>query len=185
MIERIYGKEIFLEEAHKSIMDALYRDALKQEELVPVGEPDVEMTQADPVAFTVTVAVYPTIDAGDYASVRVRADGRLGHGRAGRRGHRADAQERQPVGRRRSAAANPRTAIRSRSISRSPTEDGEPFQEPLTDSVFIIGESQLFEPLKDAIVDLTSARRPMSPSPLTRTTNPPPNACAVRPSPTR
>src|SRR6476646_4770626 len=56
MIERMYGREIFLEEAHKSIMDGLYRDALKQEDLVPVGEPDVEMTAADPVAFNVTVA---------------------------------------------------------------------------------------------------------------------------------
>ena len=61
MIERMYGREIFLEEAGRLIMDDLYRKALEQEELTPVGSPDVQVTQMDPVAFTVEVPVYPTV----------------------------------------------------------------------------------------------------------------------------
>ena len=59
MIERMYGREVFLEEAGRLIMDDLYRKALEQEDLTPVGSPDVQITQMDPVAFTVEVPIYP------------------------------------------------------------------------------------------------------------------------------
>jgi trigger factor len=154
MIERMYGREIFLEEAHKSIMDSLYRDALKQEDLVPVGEPDVEMTAPDPVAFNVTVSVYPTIDAGDYSSVRVEpVDASV-----------TEDQVDDVIERMRKSAAEwvdvtedrkPQDGDQVTVDLSITTEDGEPFQEPLTDTQFIIGESQLFEPLKNAIQDLS------------------------------
>ena len=51
-------------------MDDLYRKALEQEDLTPVGSPDVQVTQMDPVAFTVEVPVYPSVELGDYAAVR-------------------------------------------------------------------------------------------------------------------
>ena len=153
MIERMYGREIFLEEAHKSIMDSLYRDALKQEELVPVGDPHVEMTAADPVAFNVVVSVYPTIDAGDYASVRVdpidaavtdeQIDDVIARMQRGGATWVETAEARKPH--------DGDQVIVDLAIT---TEDGEPFQDPISDSEFIIGESQLFEPLKNAIVDL-------------------------------
>jgi trigger factor len=153
MIERLYGREIFLEEAHKSIMDRLYRQALQQEELVPVGEPEVEMTAADPVAFNVVVSVYPTIDAGDYAAVRVEPIDAA-----------VNEEQVDEVIERMRKSASPWVDVEP---ARKPQEgdqvtvdmaiileNGEPFQEPLTDSVFVIGESQLFEPLKNAIMDL-------------------------------
>jgi FKBP-type peptidyl-prolyl cis-trans isomerase (trigger factor) len=43
-------------------MDDLYRQALTQEALVPVGPPEVEVTEPDPIAFSVVVSVYPTVD---------------------------------------------------------------------------------------------------------------------------
>lgn len=153
MIERMYGREIFLEEAHKSIMDSLYRDALKQEELVPVGDPHVEMTAADPVAFNVVVSVYPTIDAGDYASVRVEpidaavTDEQIDDVIA--RMQRGGATWVEPA-----EARKPHDGDQVIVDLAITTEDGEPFQDPISDSEFIIGESQLFEPLKNAIVDL-------------------------------
>lgn len=153
MIERLYGREIFLEEAHKAIMDRLYREALKQEDLVPVGEPEVEMTAPDPVVFNVTVAVYPTIDAGDYASVRAEpVDAAV-----------SEAQVDEVIERMRTSASPwvdvepPRKPQDGDQVTVDMTitlENGQPFQEPLTDSQFVIGESQLFEPLKNAILDL-------------------------------
>jgi trigger factor len=70
MIERFYGRDVFVEEANRSLMDDLYREALEREEIVPVGDPEVESIDPDPLSFTVTVPVYPTVDPGDYASVR-------------------------------------------------------------------------------------------------------------------
>ena len=71
LIEKYYGRETFLREAADQVMDNLYRDALKQEELVPVGDPQVEIVELEPVQFIVTVPVYPTPELGDYKSIRV------------------------------------------------------------------------------------------------------------------
>src|SRR3954470_774847 len=71
IIEQMYGREVFLNEAQQDLMDKLYREALQKEELVPVGSPDVELVEMEPLNFKVTVAVYPTIDPGEYTAVRV------------------------------------------------------------------------------------------------------------------
>src|SRR5215213_8821019 len=41
VIERLYGREVFIEEAHKGLMDDLYRKAIEEAEVVPVGDPEV------------------------------------------------------------------------------------------------------------------------------------------------
>ncbi len=71
MIERAYGRQVFIEEAHRLLMDELYRDALKESGVSPVGDPEVEIVEVEPLAFKVTIDVYPDIDPGDYAAVRV------------------------------------------------------------------------------------------------------------------
>jgi trigger factor len=70
MIERAYGRQVFIEEAHRLLMDDLYRNALKEAAVNPVGDPEVEVTVVEPLAFKVTIPVYPEIDPGDYAAVR-------------------------------------------------------------------------------------------------------------------
>lgn len=71
IIERQYGRTIFLEEAHRTLMDDLYRKALAEAAFTPVGDPHVEITEIEPLAFKVTVPIYPTVDPGDYADIRV------------------------------------------------------------------------------------------------------------------
>jgi trigger factor len=71
IIDRLYGSGVYEEEAHRIVIDRLYRDAVKQEEIIVVGQPSVEITEVEPLSFKVTVPVFPTIEAGDYASVRV------------------------------------------------------------------------------------------------------------------
>jgi trigger factor len=71
MIERLYGRGVFLEEAGKELMNDLYRRALEQEELAPVGEPEVEIVEAEPLSFQVTIPIYPTVDPAAYLDVRV------------------------------------------------------------------------------------------------------------------
>ncbi|CAN5715246.1 trigger factor [soil metagenome] len=71
MIERTYGREVFVEEANRDLMDNLYRQAIEQEKIIPVGDPAVESIEPEPLSFIVVIPVYPTIETGDYASVRV------------------------------------------------------------------------------------------------------------------
>ena len=67
------GREAVVEEAGRDMMDDLFRRAIEQEELVPVGEPDVEILTADPFGFKVTVAVFPEATLGDYQDVRIES----------------------------------------------------------------------------------------------------------------
>ena len=77
----IFGREMVVDEANRSLMDDLYRKAIEQEDLVPVGDPELDGIEPDPLQFTVIVPVYPTVDPGDYLSVRVEpADAALEDG---------------------------------------------------------------------------------------------------------
>jgi trigger factor len=153
IVERMYGREIFIEEAHRGLMDDLYRKALQEADVVPVGDPDVEFVTAEPLEFKVTIAVYPTIDPGDYTSVRAEP-----------RDASIEESQVDEVIERLRKTSSPWVELAE---SRKPTEgdqvtvdltltgeDGEPFQDPIVDSVFVLGESQLFEPLRAAIEEL-------------------------------
>jgi trigger factor len=71
MIERVYGREVFVEEANRDLIDDLYRQAIEQEAIIPVGNPEVESIEPEPLSFIVVIPVYPTVDPGDYQSVRI------------------------------------------------------------------------------------------------------------------
>jgi trigger factor len=74
MVERYFGREMVVDEANRKLMDDLYRQAIEQEDLVPVGEPSLDSIEPDPLQFVVTVPVYPTVDPGNYLGVRVEAE---------------------------------------------------------------------------------------------------------------
>ncbi|RIK41005.1 MAG: trigger factor [Chloroflexi bacterium] len=71
MLERIVGREALVQETNRDLMEELFRKAVDQESLVPVSQPEVDITQEDPLSFNVTVEVYPTATLGDYRAVRV------------------------------------------------------------------------------------------------------------------
>lgn len=152
MIERMYGREVFLEEAGRLIMDDLYREAIKQEDLVPVGNPAVEITEMDPIAFTVQVPVYPTVDPGDWRSVRVESEDAT-----------ITEDEVQEVLTRLQKSSSPWVDAKEERVAQDGDQvsldlgifDGdEQFQDPIEDAQFIIGESALFEELKNVVLTL-------------------------------
>ena len=136
----------------------------------------------DPVAFTVDVPIYPTIDPGDY----------LPSGRAGGCLDRRKRCRRSPDPRLRKASspwvdpAEPRTPVEGDQVSLdlAISENGEQFQDPIEDAQFILGESELFEGPQNAghgssnpgEVDRSRT------SPLMRTTKQRPSNCGARPS---
>lgn len=72
ILERYLRKESVLDEALNHMVTEAYEQALKEQELEPFARPNIEITQTEPtVIFKATVPLKPTVELGDYKSVRV------------------------------------------------------------------------------------------------------------------
>lgn len=71
VVERHLGKPRLLEEAVEYMLPQAYEQALKEQEIEPFAQPDVEITQTDPLIFKAVVPLSPTVELGDYASMRL------------------------------------------------------------------------------------------------------------------
>lgn len=153
MVERFYGgREVFAQDAAEKLMDKLYREALEQEEINPVGDPELTSMELDPsLIFVVAVPVYPEIELGDYTAVRVdpvdaavtdddveQVITRL----LRQQGTWKDVEGRKP------------TEGDQVTIDYTVHEGDEEFQEPVQDAVWVIGETNLLEQLKERIEEL-------------------------------
>lgn len=164
MIEQLYGPDVFTEEANQILMTDLYRKALETEDIVPVGDPEkVDIASTDPFTFTVIVPVFPEVDPGNYREVRVDPiDAAVDDAAVDelietlRKAHSpwVDPQnEGLQVG------ADLALTPKSRhprdgdqvTIDYTVQQEGENAEEPVTDAVFVLGESGLLEPIEDAI----------------------------------
>lgn len=74
MIEKMYGKEIFFEEAANIIIPDAYEKALKECEEDIVSHPSIDVTQIEagkPFIFTAEVALKPDVELGTYKGVEI------------------------------------------------------------------------------------------------------------------
>lgn len=74
MIEQMYGKGIFLEDAANALIPEHYSKALAECELEIVSQPEINVTQAEPgkgLVFTADVAVKPEVVLGEYKGLEV------------------------------------------------------------------------------------------------------------------
>lgn len=74
MIEKMYGPDIFYEDAANSIIPNAYEDAAKESGLEIVSRPDIDVTQVEkgkPFIFTALVAVRPEVTLGQYKGIEV------------------------------------------------------------------------------------------------------------------
>lgn len=74
VIEQRFGRGAVLEEAVNDALPKAYDDAIKEHGLVPVGRPEVDVTElvdGEPLAFTAEVEVRPEFDLPDYSSLTV------------------------------------------------------------------------------------------------------------------
>lgn len=149
IIEKMVGRDAIVDEAGREMMDDLYRRAIEQENLVPVGDPRVGILQAEPIGFQVTIEVFPTVTLGDYASVRVEPrEIEL---------EDSDVQEvLDQLQRQHSdwvSVAEPRSPRDGDKIviDLAVFDGDESFQEPAEDSEFVLGETPLFDALIESI----------------------------------
>lgn len=74
MIEKMYGKGVFYEDAANSIIPDAYADAAKESELEIVAQPEIDVTQIESgksFIFTATVALKPEVTLGEYKGIEV------------------------------------------------------------------------------------------------------------------
>lgn len=152
MIERYFGREMVVEEANRKLMDDLYRKAIEQEDLVPVGEPELEDIEPDPLQFTVTLPVYPAVDPGNYLDVRVEPeDASVGEGEVDEMLEALRKQQSpwiDPAETRKAQLGDQIT------VDIAISENGEEFQEPTADSTFELGETTFLAELVDLVQTL-------------------------------
>jgi trigger factor len=153
MVERFYGgREVFAQDAAEKLMDKLYQQALKDEDISPVGDPELSSMELEPtLSFVVAVPVYPEIELGDYTSVRIEpVDAAV-----------TDEDVEEVLDRLRKQQGTWKDVE-----GRKPTEgdqvtidytvfDGDTeFQEPVTGAEWVLGETNLLEQLRERIEDL-------------------------------
>lgn len=152
MIERLYGADVFARETADELMEKLYRVALVEADVTPVGEPQVEIVEFEPLNFVVSVAVYPTVELGDYSGIRVDpVDAAV-----------TDADVEEVIDRLQKSQSpwvditEERTPIDGDQVTVDyrVTDGEETFQEPIEDAVFVLGETNLLAPLKEQIEQL-------------------------------
>ncbi|MBM2825860.1 MAG: Trigger factor [Dehalococcoidales bacterium] len=70
ILERQLGRERLLDEALNHLIPRTYQQAIKEQGLEAIAQPQVEVVQTDPVIFKVVVPLKPTVKLGDYQSIR-------------------------------------------------------------------------------------------------------------------
>jgi trigger factor len=75
VLEAVLGHGAVLEEAVDRLVQASYRDALVEKEILPLSNADVEIVQAEegkPLIFKATVPIRPDVKLGDYTNFNFR-----------------------------------------------------------------------------------------------------------------
>lgn len=74
MLERYIGREALLEEALELLVPQLLSQAIEEQGIDVIAQPEIEITQTDPVTFKATVQVRPTVELGDYRELSIAVD---------------------------------------------------------------------------------------------------------------
>lgn len=71
IVEQMFGREYLLNEALDTMIQDVTTKAVEQEQLELGGIPSVSIENIDPPSFVATVPLMPTVDLGDWESIRV------------------------------------------------------------------------------------------------------------------
>jgi len=74
ILERHIGREALMEEAIKDAVPRAYEKAIAEQNIEPVAQPEIEITQTEPVIFKAVVPLPPNVELGDYKSIRLKPD---------------------------------------------------------------------------------------------------------------
>ena len=73
VLERHIGKDALFQEALEDLIPETYKEALEEQKIEPIAQPQFEMIQTEPLIFKAVVPLKPTIKLGDYTGIRVES----------------------------------------------------------------------------------------------------------------
>jgi trigger factor len=71
IVESYLGKDSLLQEAVNDLIPDAYDKAIKEQNLTPIDQPKIEVSQMQPVIFKAVVPLPPNVSLGDYTKIRV------------------------------------------------------------------------------------------------------------------
>ena len=71
ILERHVGKDSLFEDTLDHLIPQAYEDAIKEQELETIAQPQIEVTQHDPLVFKAIVPLKPEIRLGDYKQIKL------------------------------------------------------------------------------------------------------------------
>jgi len=74
MLERHIGRARVVREALDILIPEAYNQAIEEQDVDAIGQPSIELVNDEPLAFKATVPVRPTVELGEYNSVRVKRE---------------------------------------------------------------------------------------------------------------
>ena len=72
VLERHIGREKLTEESLSDLLPRLTQEAITKQEIIPFARPTVEVTKNEPLVFTATIPLPPTVELGKYKSIRLK-----------------------------------------------------------------------------------------------------------------
>jgi trigger factor len=73
VLERHIGKDALFREALEQLIPKAYAEALENQSIDAIDQPQIELVQAEPLIFKATVPVRPTVKLGDYKKIRLES----------------------------------------------------------------------------------------------------------------
>lgn len=70
LVERFVGQEGLIEQATRDLLPKAYENAIKQENIKPIADPQFNVESTDPLTIIATIPVEPTVELGDYKSIK-------------------------------------------------------------------------------------------------------------------
>jgi len=74
MLERHIGRARVVREALDILIPEAYNQAIEEQDVDAIDQPSIELVNDEPLAFKATVPVRPTVELGEYESVRVKRE---------------------------------------------------------------------------------------------------------------
>ncbi|MBA7564545.1 MAG: trigger factor [Dehalococcoidia bacterium] len=74
VLERYIGKDGLLEDAIDNLLPEVYGQALKEEKIEAIADPQIEVVQREPVVFTAVVPLKPAVELGKYRGIKLKPE---------------------------------------------------------------------------------------------------------------
>ena len=74
IVERMIGRTALVQEALEFLVPETLHQVLQDQDVDAFAEPSIEITDMEPVSFTATIPLEPSVDLGDYRTIRVESE---------------------------------------------------------------------------------------------------------------